>query len=71
MTSKRGSRLGSMEDEEASQKAMSEQTIRTKGGKIINRLETNEQRDNNQMELIPDPFAAEQTYLSEEDIKAA
>ena len=57
MTSKRGSRSGSMEDEE--QKEVSAESVRTAGGKIINRLESGEQRDSNQVEQTPDPFAAE------------
>lgn len=57
MASKRGSRSGSMEDEE--QKEVSVETARTTGGKIINRLEKGEERDSNQVEQIPDPFAAE------------
>lgn len=43
MTSKRGSRSGSMEDEE--HKEASIESVRTNGGKIINRLETGEERD--------------------------
>jgi len=30
-----------------------------------------EERDSAQMEQIPDPFGAEQTYLTEDDIKHA
>jgi len=30
-----------------------------------------EERDDNVMEMVPDPFAAEQTYLTEDDIKNA
>jgi hypothetical protein len=70
MTSKRGSRTGSMEVEEQSEKivAESQEAVRTPGGKIINRLEKNEQRDDNVMEQVPDPFAAEQTHITEDDI---
>jgi len=46
-----------MEDEE--HKEVSAETVRTTGGKIINRLEKGEERDSNQVEQIPDPFAAE------------
>ena len=48
MTSKKGSRAGSMEDEEV--KDNSPNKVRTAGGKIINRIEKNEQRDSNQTE---------------------
>lgn len=44
---------------------------RTKDGKIINKLGNGEVQDSNQMEQIPDPFAAEQTYITEDDIKNA
>jgi hypothetical protein len=44
---------------------------RTKDGKIINKLGNGEEQDSNQMEQIPDPFAAEQTYITENDIKLA
>ena len=43
----------------------------TKDGKIINKLGKGEEQDSNQMEQIPDPFAAEQTYITEDDIKLA
>ena len=42
LTSKRGSRTGSMEDEEAKDNASSTYSVRTAGGKIINRLEKND-----------------------------
>lgn len=51
LTSRKASRQGSMEDdEELKTSTMSEQTPRTKGGKIINKLDKNEVRDSNQME---------------------
>ena len=70
MTSKKGSRAGSMEDEELKDNS-SVVKPRTAGGKIINTLEKDEQRDSNQTEQTPDPFAAEQTYITEDDIKQA
>ena len=50
-------------------KKSSEPTLKTKGGKIINKLQSNEVRDDPVMEMVPDPFGAEQTYLTEEDIQ--
>jgi len=41
---------------------------RTAGGKIINRLEEGEEQDDNQVEQIPDPFGAEQTYISDAEL---
>jgi len=70
LTSKRGSRTGSMEDEEP-KTSRTEEKPRTQGGKIINRLDKGEERDSNVVEQIPDPFAAEQTYLTEADISQA
>ena len=69
MTSRRDSRAGSMEGVEESKTV--ELKPRTSGGKIINRLEKGENKDSNQMEQVPDPFAAEQTYLTEDDIQAS
>jgi hypothetical protein len=45
-TSKRGSRSGSMEEEDHKE-ASERESVRTNGGKIINRLETGENRDSN------------------------
>ena len=59
-----------MEDEEFKD-SKSSVSVRTVGGKIINKLESGEKRDSNQLEQNPDPFAAEQTYLTEDDIKQA
>ena len=59
LTSRKASRAGSMEDEEGKDNASSTRSVRTAGGKIINRLEKNDLRDSNQLEQIPDPFAAE------------
>jgi hypothetical protein len=73
LTSRKGSRLGSMDGDEESKttSTKTEMTARSAGGKIINRLEKNEERDNNQMELTPDAFAAEQTLITEDEIKLA
>lgn len=70
LTSRRGSRLGSMMEDEEGKDAdtTNSENPRSKDGKVINKLEKNENRDSNQMEQDPDPFAAEQTYLTEEDI---
>lgn len=70
LTSRRGSRLGSMmEDEEKKETdTTNSECPRSINGKVINKLEKNEKRDSNQMEQDPDPFGAEQTYLTEEDI---
>lgn len=69
LQSKKGSRSGSMDDEEEKDSAAGAEKPRTEGGKIVNRLVSGETRDSNQTELVPDPFAAEQTYLTEDDIK--
>lgn len=51
LTSKRGSRSGSMEDiEESKSQSIVLEKPRTKGGKVINKLEKSDQRDSNQME---------------------
>ena len=61
-----------MEDDEHLEKSLAESSVsRTSGGKIINKLEKNDVRDSNETEMTPDPFAAEQTYLTEDDIKNA
>lgn len=63
------------EDEEINSKRIEEKKLelkpRTKEGKIINKLGNGEEQDSNVMEQIPNPFAAEQTYITEEDIKLA
>jgi hypothetical protein len=62
------------QDEEFSKKAAESKADlkpRTKDGKIINKLGNGEEQDSNQMEQIPNPFAAEQTYITEDDIKQA
>jgi hypothetical protein len=41
------------------------------GGKVINPLLNGEVRDQDVMEMRPDPFGAEQTYLDEDDFKQA
>ena len=41
----------------------------TKGGKIINKLQSCETRDDSVMEMVPAPFQSEQTYLTEQDIR--
>lgn len=69
-TSKKGSRSGSMDGIEEFKKA-EELKPKTKDGRIINKLNTGDVIDSNQMEQVPDPFAAEQTYLTEDDIKNA
>lgn len=75
LTSRKASRRGSMEDDEEESKATASEASsskpRTKGGKVINKLEKTEQRDSNQMEQIPDPFAAEQAVITEDEIKQA
>jgi len=45
-----------------------EPAAKTKGGKIINKLSAHEARDDPVTEMVPDPFGAEQTYLTEDDI---
>jgi len=76
-TPRRGSRAGSMdqmEDDGGMQKIEESKQIivpRTDGGKIINQLGRGEERDSNQNEKEPDPFTAEQTYISEDEIKQA
>ena len=76
--SRKSSRRGSfedMEDDELMNKKEETKAAadvpRSAGGKIINKLGKGEERDSNQTEQEPDPFAAEQTYLTEDDIKAA
>ena len=59
MASKKGSRAGSMEDEEEKSITTELAQPKTDGGKIINKLDKGELRDSNQAEQIPDPFAAE------------
>lgn len=63
------------EDDEYTNKKAEEQKNelkpRTTDGKIINKLGNGEVQDSNQMEQIPNPFAAEQTYITEADIKNA
>ena len=62
MSSRKTSRRDSMDDEEYSKKieeTKKEQKPRTKDGKIINKLGNGEEQDSNQMEQIPNPFAAE------------
>jgi hypothetical protein len=74
MTSRRDSRRGSFDMEEDDGQvtlANKKDAPRTKDGKIINKLQDGESRDSEQAEQIPDPFGAEQTYLTEEDIKNA
>lgn len=71
LQSKKGSRSGSMDDEEEKDSAAKAEQARTNGGKVVNRLPSGETRDSNQTEQVPDPFAAEQTYLTEDDIKQA
>lgn len=71
LQSKKGSRSGSMDDEEEKESAARDEKARTDGGKVVNRLKTGEAADSNQMEQVADPFAAEQTYLTEDDIKQA
>jgi hypothetical protein len=44
---------------------------RTKDGKIINKLISGDQQDSNQTEQNPDPFAAEQTLITDDDIAMA
>mmetsp|Transcript_35871 Transcript_35871/g.55050 ORF Transcript_35871/g.55050 Transcript_35871/m.55050 type:complete len:161 (-) Transcript_35871:1270-1752(-) len=70
--SKKGSRKGSLDmaDEESGLPAK-KAVARTKGGKIINQLEEGEKVDDNQIEQVPDPFGAEQTYISEEELMNA
>ena len=70
MGSRKGSRFGSMDDEEV-KTSKSEQTPRTSGGKNINKLDKNDEQDDNIIEKIPDPFAAEQTEINEDDIRDA
>lgn len=41
----------------------------TTGGKIINKLMSGETRDDPVAEMVPAPFQAEQTYLTEQDIR--
>lgn len=64
-----------MDEDEVISKKLEENKMelkpRTKDGKIINKLGKGEEQDSNQMEQIPDPFAAEQTYITEADIKNA
>jgi len=63
--SRRDSRKGSfdeMEDEEIpinKEEAKQADLPRSEGGKVINKLGKGEERDSNQMEQEPDPFAAE------------
>ena len=76
MSSRRDSRQGSMdmEDDSAMQKIEESKQIsqpRTEGGKIINKLSKGEERDSAQTEQVPDPFAAEQTYITEDEIQLA
>lgn len=59
-----------MDDEEGKDVSVDLQPM-SKNGKIINRLEKGEERDSNQMEQVPDAFAAEQTYLDEAGIAQA
>lgn len=65
--SRKTSRRESMDDMEPVEKVVP----RSKGGKIINKLQGSDVRDSNQMEQIPDPFGAEQTYISEDEINQA
>lgn len=64
-----------MDEDEITSKMIEEKKTeikpKTKDGKIINKLGNKEEQDSNQMEQIPNPFAAEQTYITEEDIKLA
>lgn len=51
-----------MEDEEGPRKKEEAKKVdlpRSEGGKVINKLVKGEERDSNQMEQEPDPFAAE------------
>jgi len=63
--SRKSSRKGSfdeMEDEENpinKEEAKKVDLPRSEGGKVINKLGKGEERDSNQMEQDPDPFAAE------------
>ena len=63
-SSKMASRRDSMDMIEDSKQIDKEERLRTKGAKIINKLGPGESRDSTQMEQIPDPFGAEQTYLT-------
>ena len=62
-----------MEDEELNKMGAESYNYKpkTQGGKIINRLESGENRDDNQIEKIPDAFAAEQTHITEDEIRQA
>ena len=45
--------------------------IKSKGGKIINSLMSGEERDSTIMVQEPDPFGAEQTYITEKELNEA
>lgn len=60
-----------MDDIEEETKKPEEIKPRTKDGKIINKLLTGENQDSNQIEKVPDPFAAEQTLITDDDIAMA
>ena len=60
-----------MDDIEEESKKPDEIKPKTKDGKIINKLMTGEQQDSNQTEKVPDPFAAEQTLITDDDIAMA
>ena len=67
MASGRGSRKGSGDDLMSGvirkQKAVT-------GGKVLNPLQPGENRDDGTCEMRPDPFGAEQTYLSDDELPA-
>ena len=58
-------------DDESGVAGLRKPKSRTAGGKVLNPLQSGEERDSNVMEMTPDPFGAEQTYLTEEDIEQA
>lgn len=58
-----------MDDDESGVAGLRKPKARTPGGKVLNPLQKGEERDSSVMEMAPDPFGAEQTYLTEEDIE--
>lgn len=66
MTSGRGTRKGSGDD-------LMGGLVKPKaiaGGKVLNPLQPGDKRDDGIIEMVPDPFAAEQTYLSDDELPA-
>lgn len=68
MGSKMGSPRGSFDGMDPTMQPQKQKPV-TQGGKIINKLMSGENRDDPVMELEPAPFQAEQTYLTEQDIR--